>query len=998
MKIQIVPSVLLLGAAATAAIPKRSSAINRIHQYGEDAAKRVSSVHQWRKAAKATKASSADELIVTTVAPMESSADELVATTVKPLASSVDELGTKTVVSKSSERSAFLSPDEVTATPKASKSSFDRGFKVLTPIIPKASKKSADRGAKASAPIVVKSKTSKASKKSADRGAKAIAPIVVKSKTSKKFPDRGEEVHDPIVVTPKASKKSADRGDEDIVPVALPPKASKKSAFTSPDEVIVMPKSLKTPVTASPKTSKKSALTSPDEPQSPSPPVTALPKASKKSAFTSPDEVVVRPKLLKPSPDRLDEDFSSMSYDMSYDFDLDPDYDDFDPSFSMDFSFDFSLPSLDPVTTVIPPVTTVIPPVTTTTSSGPTSDWDLGRTIFEYMSACTGLELDVGSCLVDRTIDELMSVPHDDIYGRSLRFLQPSSRKLHIDQASSTLRLLTDDKCPRPDINRQDMHSIMYYTRQECIAEGFDDVSDEEFEMTLVIFMRHFAHNECWESLCGEGTDASELFFNIMIHDAAQCAGVDLDIHECAMEHLIELILLVGTEEQDTEPCNQPSEADFSFFVSFMLIDAEAKCREMGITLESSELTKASSDLVTIFTASQCWGIDDCNEQTVVHSFDGYDWPTESPVYDDEKGNRFFENNDGYQCIYEIDTEPDLERDIELSFFYQIETASADGSSLEETLNGIEAALIHLACDDRRKTRALTHTETIVAAVESSPEDVVSSDYTCSADHPDATSCHVVDGKVTLIVEGESTEYDGEIEMGAYEKFEEMFADLPAVLGDPNVVAVQYIGTEPPSTPSSAITLSSGDASPPDSTTEDAAADTLTTAKLDNAEEGGSSIFPALLIAGSAGLLAMAFLIGGFHRMNNKKNDDEMADTISSIADDKSKDGSNDGQSTSYLTADLTLPTCDHGCDHSDISSLPSPAPSPARSVGPFSPDAHRNTPAKFFVLAEEEDVNWRELSILPALAQDDGTLEDVSEEGEFVNSVSSTGSGEFSV
>ena len=107
----------------------------------------------------------------------------------------------------------------------------------------------------------------------------------------------------------------------------------------------------------------------------------------------------------------------------------------------------------------------------------------------------------------------------------------------------------------------------------------------------------------------------------------------------------------------------------------------------------------------------------------------------------------------------------------------------------------------------------------------------------------------------------------------------------------------------------------------------------------------------------------------------------------SAVSDAKPDDS--DGQSTAYRTADLTY---DNSCDRSDNSYLPSPA----RSTDLISPSYANPSPAKFFVVAEEEEQNWRELSILPALAQD--TLEGVSEEGEFIGDIRRTSSCEMSV
>ena len=233
----------------------------------------------------------------------------------------------------------------------------------------------------------------------------------------------------------------------------------------------------------------------------------------------------------------------------------------------------------------------------------------------------------------------------------------------------------------------------------------------------------------------------------------------------------------------------------------------------------------------------------------------------------------------------------------------------------------------------------------------------------CTPQEPDATGCFIVEGKTTLTVEGNSTEQDDEIKMGAYEELGQVFSLLQATLGDPNVVAVRYLGKDPPAT------------------------DTPTIDLLNEGEEDDSASYAAVVIAASGGLVAMAMIIAGFRRMN--KNDDEDTGVPAEKPDD---DASNDGQSTAYNTADLTYA---NSCDRSDGSYLPSPA----RSMdGALSPYSQNPSPAKFFVVAEEEEQNWRELSILPALAQDDGTLEGVSEEGEFIGDICSTSSCEMSV
>ena len=157
----------------------------------------------------------------------------------------------------------------------------------------------------------------------------------------------------------------------------------------------------------------------------------------------------------------------------------------------------------------------------------------------------------------------------------------------------------------------------------------------------------------------------------------------------------------------------------------------------MGVFLEQSAWNKAATDLVTIFSTSQCWGIGECEDPSL-----------DSP-FDNGVGSRVVITDGGYECLYEPDTDPIDTRSIELSFYYKLETVSADPQLLDDSLALFEGALIKLACFDigRREMRAsvevppatfnalgrrLEHDrEANVVSVNSSPKDVVSSDCEC---------------------------------------------------------------------------------------------------------------------------------------------------------------------------------------------------------------------------------------------------------------------------
>ena len=298
---------------------------------------------------------------------------------------------------------------------------------------------------------------------------------------------------------------------------------------------------------------------------------------------------------------------------------------------------------------------------------------------------------------------------------------------------TSNGRYLQDEDCGSfQEDEQEEFFALLRINKDQC-----DGVSDEEFNTAYDAFMSIISSDGCWESLCAE--DFSKLFFTILFDDATSCAGVDLDVPQCVKDHIIDLVLMVEDptadmlvrrslqQNEDSDPCDTPTEGDLRFFVQFMLIDAEAACeREVDFEREPVDWDQARDDLVTIFSSSQCWGLEDCTE--VDSSFDSvYNFPTESPVFDDEKDGRPVLTDDGAQCIFELDTDPELERDLEITYYYQIETTSSEEPDLDFILKGIEGQLIELVCSEgRRKARRLEELEdTMVVAVDSAPADTV---------------------------------------------------------------------------------------------------------------------------------------------------------------------------------------------------------------------------------------------------------------------------------
>ena len=157
--------------------------------------------------------------------------------------------------------------------------------------------------------------------------------------------------------------------------------------------------------------------------------------------------------------------------------------------------------------------------------------------------------------------------------------------------------------------------------KDQCRAS----TSDDEFNTVLDTFMGVFAATKCWESLCDSPDAINELLIRTMFEDAAKCAGVELDMHECVYDHIIEVFTTTNVpmahrlrrEQQpvmvdESNPCGAPSEEELNMFVSFLLNGAKDKCFASGFDLESSTIP---SDLATIFSSPTCWGVSGCQDE-----------------------------------------------------------------------------------------------------------------------------------------------------------------------------------------------------------------------------------------------------------------------------------------------------------------------------------------------------------------------------------------------
>lgn len=344
-------------------------------------------------------------------------------------------------------------------------------------------------------------------------------------------------------------------------------------------------------------------------------------------------------------------------------------------------------------------------PPATAASSEPIFDDIMGRIVFQYMSQCADVELNMDSCLVAKTIDSFMSTVDANFH---------PNRKLHFDPSHRQLRFLQapdspDAACgPREEPAEREVRPLVEAARRRCAAEGVD-ASAADVARAGAAFHRVVARGDCWASLCG--AEAFRLHFG----RATRCAGVDPALPDCALEHLFRLVPAVtGAGDGAVAPCVQPSHAEWRFFVSFIVTDATAECGAAGVAIEAREQERATADLMATFSASRCWDVGECDDGPAASSAD--------VVPED----RYEVTADGRRCAIEALAS---ETSVELSFFYGLETR---GPLIEASVEGIEKALIHIACDDGGgggKERALNGLQLDainVVAIDSVPKDSVS--------------------------------------------------------------------------------------------------------------------------------------------------------------------------------------------------------------------------------------------------------------------------------
>ncbi len=99
---------------------------------------------------------------------------------------------------------------------------------------------------------------------------------------------------------------------------------------------------------------------------------------------------------------------------------------------------------------------------------------------FEFLGHCAGLELVTDSCLVNKTINNCMSIHTTNKGARLLQVLSG-----------------VNVECSHPKVPEQALHAFMSVAMDQCTELG-SAITDEEFVEVVGTFMQLFANKKLW--------------------------------------------------------------------------------------------------------------------------------------------------------------------------------------------------------------------------------------------------------------------------------------------------------------------------------------------------------------------------------------------------------------------------------------------------------------------------------------------------------------------
>jgi hypothetical protein len=198
-------------------------------------------------------------------------------------------------------------------------------------------------------------------------------------------------------------------------------------------------------------------------------------------------------------------------------------------------------------------------------------------------------------------------------------------RYLQQQETTTTTSNNSNDECNRPEITEKELRTDMTIANNQCSRTS--GVSLLEYEYVVTTFHQLFTNVDCWVSLCDGRSNG--YFFKSLIANAAQCANVVL-VNDCVYDSMLDLVLggqrrvlaavasSSSSFQESSTACNDnlPSEAEVTASIEYLLLQSKTHCISVGVNYSSEIWDMVTSDLVTIFTSSDCWEWpSDCEEQ-----------------------------------------------------------------------------------------------------------------------------------------------------------------------------------------------------------------------------------------------------------------------------------------------------------------------------------------------------------------------------------------------
>ena len=239
-----------------------------------------------------------------------------------------------------------------------------------------------------------------------------------------------------------------------------------------------------------------------------------------------------------------------------------------------------------------------------------TQRFDPVNAMFQWLTQCAEADIDEDTCLVTVTLNSVVDFsPQDD----------------DDTLLSKRRRVIQEEEECQPELSEQDLRNVMNDARAKC-----SQISDQQFEGIFDEFWTVLSSENCWNELC----TSPDIFVKLMFDHAMQCANVDFDVDQCITDQIF-MMFVAGADSYEGDDdyytddgmtfsspnhrvlrslqdvmtdCVQVDEVELAYVASFMLMEAEGRCAELGVSVTLEDISKASTDLVKLFSSPHCFG------------------------------------------------------------------------------------------------------------------------------------------------------------------------------------------------------------------------------------------------------------------------------------------------------------------------------------------------------------------------------------------------------